>query len=693
MNYEDEDTKIFELIEQKEEKMDSKQENENNSKKGKKKKSTLKERWNKFTKKQRVVIILLIILLVVTLAVGAIFLLQENDEVEVKEPEEPKIVIENKSYRYEDGSLILLNKNEQEIGKYECKNKETKKCFVAYNSNEDDLDETKYTYENGELISTQTPIVNDTYVFIYDNKSEKDSVIHLYNVKDESIEETYRLVKKAINDESFFIVANTEGKYGLIQLTEEGIIQVIKFNYEYLGVVDKSVQQLDNIIAKSNEKYYLIDKDEKQISKPIKEAIVGYNNNYIKVKNIEGNYSVYDYNGNKILENTYEYIYLLDKYFGVVKDKLLYMIDENENTLNVDGIKLPNNKYNKTYIYDENDKMLEIINAVDITLEENNIIITLTEEDKEKIHTINVIESTINNKLAYISYIDGKLYFYSDEEKKTLIGSYPCKNKNDIIDENSSLQNCYLAKESSYSENEINEKEDNLGYLPIINNRYVFINDVLDTTKQSIILYDIVDKKTKSTYLSVDAGIYSNASSLTFYDTDNLNVIAVSAKKGKYGMISITKDDVTSFLEFSNNKIEKIGDYYLVNKASGTYALLDSTKNFITKEYSYKIEKYFKNYVKVVDNNKYRLFNFEGDEITNDAYDYIAMYNDNYATIKDNKLTVYNYNKEILIKDLEIKIADYNNAYSIDNAGVTIYNADKTFEKFNFVTEEVNGEE
>ncbi|MBQ4584353.1 MAG: hypothetical protein IJA94_05655 [Bacilli bacterium] len=689
MNYDDEDTRVFELIDQKEEEQEDIA--DKNKKNKTNKKCSLKERWNKFTKKQKVLIIFLIVLLMIFIIIGIIFFVSKNTtKPEIKLPEDPKIVIENKNYRYEDGNLILLDKNEQEIGKYVCKNKDNEKCYVAYNSNEDDLDETKYVYEDGKSVNTQTPIINDTYVFIYDNDNEKDSLISLYNIKEEEIEEVYLLVKKAINDETYFIVANTEGNYGLIQLTEEGIVQVIKFNYEYLAVAEKSVQQLGNLIAKSNDKYYLINKDENQITKPIKEAIVGFNDNFIKVKTNDGAYTVYGYNGSKILENTYDYVYLVDKYLGVIKDKLLYIIDEKENYLNIEGIKLSNTYYNKTYIYDQNDKMLEIKNAADIKVEENNIMVTLTENDNEKTYTINVLEAIVNNTLNYVSYIDGKLYFYSDEQKKNLIGSYPCKNKNTIIDETSILQNCYLAKESSYAEN---TSEVELGYLPIINNRYVFVNDVLDTSKQSIVLYDLVEKETKSTYLSVDAGIYSGVLSLTFYDTDNLNIIALSAKKNKYGMITITKDNVTAFLEFSNNKIERLGDYYLVNRSSGTYALLDNTKNFITKDYSYKIVNYYKNYVKVIDNNKYRLFGFDGKEITNESYDYIELFADNYVAIKDNKLLVSTYDNVILIKDVELKITDYDNAYSIDNDGVTIYNADKTFEKFLYIKEEANGEE
>ena len=689
MSYKDEDTKIFDLIEENNEQGNQKE--VNNNPKRINGKMSLKNRWNMFSKKQKILIICLIVLLIVVLVVGIIFLCKEDNKKIIKQSEEPKIVIENKNYRFEDGNLILLNDNEEEIGKYDCKNKENEKCYVAYNVNEDDLDETKYVYENGKNLNTQTPIVNDTYVFIYDNDSDKDSIIRLYNIKEKKVEETYALVKKAINNDSYYIVVNTEGAYGLIQITENGISQIIKFDYEYLAISDKSVQRLENIIAKINDKYFLINQKEERLSKPIDNRIVGYNDNYLKVKDLDNTYSVYDYKGNKVLKENYEYIYLIENYMGIIKDKLLYIVDANEKYLNMDGIKLTNTYYNKTYIYDENDKMLEIKYAADIDINDKIINIITINNEKEKNYEINILESIVNNKLNYVSYIDGKLYFYSDEEKQTLIGTYPCKNKNIIVDENSTLENCYLATESYYSSDTITNQV--LGYLPLINNRYVFIKDVLDITNNSIVLYDLVDKKTLSTYLSVDAGIYTGKLSLTFYDTEKLNIMALSAKKNKYGMISITKEGVYSLLDFSNAKIEKLKDYYLINRSSGTYALMDSNKNFITKEYSYKIVDYYKNFVKTIDNTKFRLFDFLGNEITNESYDYIALYENNYVAIKDNKLTVSSYDKTVLIKDVELKLKDYDNAYAIDSSGVTIYKEDKTYDRILFVKEENNGEE
>ena len=67
--------------------------------------------------------------------------------------------------------------------------------------------------------------------------------------------------------------------------------------------------------------------------------------------------------------------------------------------------------------------------------------------DKEN-HSINLNEGRLSSSLAYLEYFDGKLYLYSDQDKKNLIGSYPCDTRNEIGDTTTSLERCRIAKES-----------------------------------------------------------------------------------------------------------------------------------------------------------------------------------------------------------------------------------------------------
>jgi hypothetical protein len=78
-----------------------------------------------------------------------------------------------------------------------------------------------------------------------------------------------------------------------------------------------------------------------------------------------------------------------------------------------------------------------------------------------------------------LKLINGKLYFYSDEDKENLIGKYTCKNKNDVTSKTTELTSCFVAKESKI----VNETS---GYIPIFNNSYAFISD-----NNNVILYDL----------------------------------------------------------------------------------------------------------------------------------------------------------------------------------------------------------
>ena len=624
---------------------------EDNNKKVKK---SFKEKWQSFSKKKKIIIITIIILTIIIIGVTA-FLLLKKDKPVAKKVEE--ITLENQNYRYQNGTLYFYDKDKNEVGTYECKNKEEQQCFLAYYTNDLTLDNTKYIYDNEQVVSFQTPIIANKYVFIYDNKEEKDAVIKLYNFKEQKEEGIYTEVKKA-KDEYNFILKDTNGLYGVLTLKDKNNT-LVKFKYDYLGYYDAIK---DNYyIASLNSKYFIINSDEKVLSSELKNKIVGFNKEYLKVFN-DSKYEVFDYQGNKQINETYDYIAFAEKYIVAITGGNLFILDSQGNKLNVEGLKLNNHYYNRTYIYDDNNKLLKIENSFEVTIEGNNIIIDIIlDEDNKETHTINALEAIINSKSEYISYIDGKLYFYGDFEKKNKIGSYNCKNKNSIVSEDSELSSCYLAKQVDNN------------YMPIINNRYVFINDTLDSSKQAIILYDLKDNKTLSNYLEIEAILPDEN---RFITTDSLNVIALSSKKNKYGMIVIGKDSVKSILEFSNNGISVLNGYYSVNKSSGTYQIYDKKGNSLTSEFANEIISYddILNVVMVTIKDKYKLYSSNGKELTNKNYERIDCYQHYFVTIDAKKLDVHDYSGNAIVTNIELYTDDYNNAYSIDDDKITIYN-------------------
>ena len=636
-------------------------------------KKSLKDKWNNLSKKKKIIIIVAAIIVLIGIVVGVLLLTGKEEKPKVKEEE--IVIVENQNYRYENGVLKFLDKDKKEIGEYKCKNKNENKCYLAYFDVDDSVDNTKYVHEDKSAVEFQTPIVDDKYVFVYDNPKETDITITLYNFKDNKSEDYYTVIKKGSDDYSF-ILKDSNSKFGLLYL-KDGVNKKIDFKYDYLGYYD-GYKNDKRYIAIKDYKYYVIDDSEKELSKPLSDQIAGFNNKYIKT-NSNGKYNAYDYEGNKITTNSYDFITFVDEYIVAISNNLMYIMDSKGTNLNVDGYKLYNNLYNRTYFYDDDNKFIEIKNSFEVTKVGNNINIVIYDEDEEKKYTINALEALVNSNIEYISYIEGKLYFYSDSDKSTLIGNYTCKNKNTISSKDSTLDNCFLAKTGS-------------NYTPIINGRYVFINDTLDKNNQAIALYDLQQGKVLANYLKLDTGIDSEE---RFYSTEKAIIIAQSSNAdhyGKYGMIAIGKNEVTKPLEFTFDSIRRwSSSAMLAKKSNGTYAMFNNNGEPLTSEFGYEIIFYdpVKKIVEVKNNKKkVKLFNTEGISITDKWYEEISLDSTDFILgFANKKMDILNYDgSKYCDKCLNIDLFtdDYSKGYNIDDEKVTTYNGKTVVEEIYF---------
>lgn len=636
----------------------------------KKPKKSLKEKWQNIPKKKKIIIIVSgVIILILIIALILFFILKKDEEQPKKttnEPIAPSVIVEKDNYIYKDGELTFLDTNDNALGTYECKNKDEKKCYVAYFSDEDNFDVANNYYENGTLVERRTPIYENKYAFVYDSSEVKDGNIILYNIYENKEEGNYSLVK-GFASSNYVIVKNVDtNKYGAIEITPSEVKSKIEFNFEYLGFMDKDAK----IVAKNNNRYSIYNKDGKVESKSFNNEIKSYNNKYV-VTESEGDYSVYNYNGKNIIEGTYDYIKLLNDYVILVNNRKLYIRDYENNWYNGDGIALETTDYVPKNVYDK-DKVLkeeDCKRSFDITVNNKEITITIySKNSKEKTTVVNTIEGENNKDLAFMNYFNGKLYFYNDEDKKELIGTYTCSNKNEIKDDKLELENCRPATESFFSKNALEpDNSENLGWLPIFNERYVFVQDSMDANNKTIMLYDLKNSKTLSKYNEVDAGTYSKETKLTFKEADNLPIIAKN-KNNKFGVIKISKD-VTGFIGFNYNKIEKIKNYYMAHESTNTYVLIDSNGKLATEHFGYKIADFKNNYVKLQNesDNKFGVMSFSGENITELSYLDITLYDDYLVGITiDKKLDIIEYaNPEISLKE-PINIGDnYENNYEV----------------------------
>ena len=652
---------------------------EDKKKKEKKPKKSLKEKWSSLSKKKKIIIIIsgiIILLLIVGLII--FFVLSKDKKEETPKPEEPEVIVEKDNYIYRDGTLVFLNQDDEEIGSYECTNKSEDLCYVSTYSNEDNFDGEKNVYEDETLIERTSAIYQDNYVFVFDNEKAEDENIILYNIESGESEGTYHLVK-GFRDSSFVIVQDTDDKYGAFDFSGDEIKKVFDFSYDYLGQMSSDA----NVVAKMSDRYYIYDVNGKNLSNAIRYEVKSYNDQYIVVDN--HGYYVYSYNGDLIYDDPYDYIELLDEYAILIDRGVLYVRDYAGNKYNEVGVELDSSYYNPLNIYNEDKVFVETKRAYEVAINEGVMDITFTREDKERTESIDLQDGKMSANYQYISYFDSILYFYQDEEKTDLLGTYECSNAN-----STDLTNCTIATDSFYSDNEVEEnKSESVGWIPIYNDRYVFILDTIDLNNPTIILYDLKDKKSLAKYKSVDSGAYTGKKEVTFVDTNATYVMAQNKSNEEFGLIRIS-DNVSGTIAFDYSSIEKIGDYYEVGTSSGTYFLYPSVggteENAVTAEYGYRIVDIVGNYVKVVDDDAYYVYDFEGQELRKEAYRYVDLQNNYYVVIdSSNKLNIHKYSDPTfaLSETLDVGTTEYAGSYTVTvaNGGfvVTIKSTNTTY--------------
>lgn len=627
------------------------------NKKDKKPKTSLKEKWHNISKKKKILIIvgsIILILAIIGLIVFVIFNNNDDEDKNNNNSKEPEIVVEKDNYIYKDGVLVFLNADEEEIGTYECKNKDESLCFVSNFSNEDSFDGAKYVNEDETLLSITTPIYQNNYVFIYDNEDLEEETIILYNIKDEKNEGFYKLVK-GYNDNNVVILKDNNDKYGVIEFTEDEIKELFEFSYQYIGRQNNS----SSLVVKTNDKYFIYNLEGKLLSKALSYEIKSYSDKYIVVDN--SGYYVYDYNANLIFDDAYDFVNLLDNYAVLIDNKELFIRDYKNNKYNEVGIELDNTYYNTMFVYDENNQLIDEKKSFAVSIDEDEFVIDYYVNNKKKTKKLDITDGTMSAKYDYINYFDGKLYFYKDEEESELLGSYSCSNKN-----SDDMTNCVIATDSFYSDNEVEtNRSADVGWIPIFNQRYVFILDSMDSNNPTIILYDLKDKKTLSKYTSVDTGSYTKETKVTFIDTDATYVMAKN-KSSKYGIIRIG-DAVSGTVNFNYSSMEKLRDYYVVGESSGTYMLINNVGQNITSKYGYKIVDYVDNYLKVVNDNKYYIYDFNGNKVDETGYLAIELANNYYVTVNNSKqLDIRKYTDlEFGLSELIPLGSDYKNDYTV----------------------------
>ena len=283
-------------------------------------KEGLLAKWKKLSKKKKIIFIVSGILIMIILIILLIILLgkgnKNNEKKEEKKKEETINIVDN--YYYKKGKLHILSSKEDELGVYECKDKDEDKCYVAINSYRESLDVPRVLDSEGKDKIERMPIYNDDYVFIYDDGK---TILYSLSAKEEKGE---YLDTKAF-DGNFLILKDTNSKYGLYQFKDTLNI-VISPMYNKLYMIDGT----DELVGENGKGYVIINKVGKMLSSNLSTTgeVKYYNSNYLVVREND-KYSVIDSKNNTILEN-YRFATVSDKYIFVVDDKNMLYVRDNE---------------------------------------------------------------------------------------------------------------------------------------------------------------------------------------------------------------------------------------------------------------------------------------------------------------------------------------------------------------------------
>ncbi len=641
-NAEDElgEEKKEEIVPEKEEiSIPSEEKKEEKEKKIEKKKKSVFLFLQKLTKKQKILLLSLgslVIILLVILLVMALSKSKPKEEGKVNAPAEESVPVIVDNYYYKDGTLHLLNSNLNEIGTYPCSNKDENLCYVAYNYYRDNFDADLVLNEDQTEKQQRMPIINNDYVFIFDNANETDHDIVLYSLQDANIIDVY-LDAKAYDDH-YVAVQNKSNKYGLLKI-DENVEQFIPSSYEYLGKLDSE----DYLVAKDSRSYFIIDISNKKVSKDIIGEIKSYSKDLI-VSYVDQSYHVYDYDGN-LLASSYDFAQVTDSYMALVKDNKVYVQDKEKNKYIEEGISLKNQEFVRKFIFDSEGKLTEtkwsfsLKNSNEDDLE---VIVYDKTVKEEEYHQLSKKTVAVNKKYDYVNYFDQYLYFYRDKEKTNLIGSYKCTNPNIIFDEDSTFSSCSLASDTIYEENEMTSN-DRKATTPIINNRFVFVRD----GAENVVLYDLLEKNADKAkigpYTSVNTYTEANEEKIT-HRSGTVDVIALN-KKGKYGMISIGESAVSSIYSFSYDAMEKLGSYVVAKDSDGKWKILFS-KEEVSPEFPGKVVFVSKDkkYFKVKTSNHFALYDAEGKKVVEEEFIFLNLLGTYFIGVnKDKEVNLYHY--------------------------------------------------
>lgn len=271
-------------------------------------------------------------------------------------------------------------------------------------------------------------------------------------------------------------------------------------------------------------------------------------------------------------------------------------------------------------------------------------------------------------------YFQGKLYFYDKNDK--LLGTYTCK-----YDEN----HCKLAS------NSIDDNLYSLDYykpeelqIDIIQDRYAFITDSeLEIPK--VILYDIVNKRTMTTYNSVkNYGIGIEDNLFIVSDADlNFGVLSLESDPSIVISFDYSFLGIANLLNEDQNKI--MNDFFVGKKENNWY-LVDPNDAVLTDPITREIVSYNGQSIITKDPTGYYLVNYNNKNLLEDESYANLSFTGKYLNILDNYNDFYVYDigtKQNITEKIHVANKDKITSRITENGKLEIVQNDQVIQTTN----------
>lgn len=623
------------------------------------------------TKKQKIIFFSIVGVLVLAI-VGLIlyFCFQSDSEPVFSEP----TVLSMGSYEYNDGVLYFYSSEEVLLGTYTCSVKSETSCYMSYNLVDDAVDDVVKVYSDYSLITSYIEVMSGL-VFVVDDES-----LLLYDLAEESVVGEYSSAYYAYDN--YVILSDLSGDYALADFIS-GYSLVTDFTYDYIGYVSGN----DSFVYLQNSDYGIMSSTGEVLAEGLSGSALNYNDSYVVTKS-GTTYSLVDYDG-EVLLSGYDYIKLYDGYVYGVKSEELYVFNENLSKVNEVGIEFTDASYGNGYgdsidRFYENNEFNEFtdyaIYNTYLSLIENDYLVEyefLSDQSLKVLgNTYNVHESAINETLSFMNYISGVWYFYSDEDKTDLLGSYTCDVENNVSSSSDSYSSCYVASNTDISGNDVS------GVLPVLYNRYVFMYDTqVLTINSNIVLYDLSSDYAEASFSSVDLFELSSLGNGLSFINNSVTAFAKDSS-GNLGMFTLSSSGLTTIIDFSYSSFSYLDEYLVFTDSSGYKLLYESDGTCLNggSKISNEILEYYNGYLVVNVSGNKQIYSSSG-TIVSDAYSNIMFEDDCYLGISsDNSLSVYKYDNS--------SINYFSSSIDLDYSYLMFYQVDSEYVSITLYDEE-----